>query len=207
MRLRSGKWRTRSAKDAFDSIGYLAQARADGEDARSEELLAVAEKGSPADWLDFARQARSLANSTSADEISQTYSAASKPTFKGLLGDELRNITYAGEQDAANAELHAYGAFLAAVQRERRLADAGNFQGAVGAAVSPGLNSTEGYAQAMDSAIATTEKINQDQFDLIRDQAFAALNLPSLAFPWLAIAILGLSAWGIRQRAAEYTAT
>ena len=107
--------RFRAAKsDAFDSVRALWHARAVAYDANADEsrwlldrpLAATYEAGFRAKSAQIA----ALPTSGTYGGVAEAYANGHKePEFKGFLADELNNITFPGELDAATGALRAWG--------------------------------------------------------------------------------------------------
>ena len=172
----------RSAKvDAFDSISALTRARSVAVDAYATRLAGLqSSTGSAADADPLARPPTGL----TLDAVVSSVDAGTVPVgFTGYLADELRNITFAGEQQAADDALRTYAAYLAA----------------------PPAGAAAAFNR-FDDALGRTLDINQAAFDASVGQGFAALDGlgPITA---LSAAVTALAAYiGLRPRLREYAA-
>jgi hypothetical protein len=191
----------RAAKlDSFDSVGYLSEAEAASADARAKALYSLVPEGKEKSWADCQVELDNLAASSSTEELERTYTSQVTPTFKGLLGNELRNITFNGEIEAANAELHIFAAMK---QTFLALKNNPSNEDAIVQAFRPSSSVDEIYSEA-DKAIEITKQINVREFEKDRDKAFDSLSFPSLSLNLLSLAVIVLAYFGIRKRVAEY---
>jgi hypothetical protein len=187
--------------DAFDSVGYLSEAEAAVEDTRAEALYSLIPEGKSQASQDCEKELANLAQTSNDADQEQTYTAQAPPSFKGLLGNELRNITFQGEIEAANAELHAFEKMK---QTVLALRDAPNGDAAFSQAFSPS-SSVDQVSEEVDKDIEVTRQINMKEFERERDQSFALLTFPALSLNLLSLLILALAYVGIRQRLTEYS--
>ncbi|MDH6706701.1 hypothetical protein P3T27_003428 [Kitasatospora sp. MAA19] len=202
--------------NAYDSVIALSRARAVAFDMNADESRyltdpsrAVAYEQS---FLDKTQAIAHLDGATLAGYNAQLAAAAARHRadhaavpFGGYLGTELRNITFPGEQDAADRVLTAFQQYQQDDRKIRELRDAGRLKEAV--TLNTGLSQGQSNydfdqlstaigdtiavnATAMDSALAATDG------DL--DATTEALAAGALA------AALALTALGVRPRLREY---
>lgn len=202
--------------NAYDSVIALSRARAVAFDLNADESRyltdpsrAVAYEQS---FLDKTQAIARLDGATLADYNAQLAAAAARHRadhaavpFGGYLGTELHNITFPGEQDAAERVLAAFQQYQQDDRKIRALRDEGRLKEAV--TLNTGLSQGQSNydfdrlstaigdtiavnAEAMDSAVAATDG------DL--DASTAALAAGALA------AALALTALGVRPRLREY---
>ncbi|MFG2918308.1 hypothetical protein ACGF0D_36150 [Kitasatospora sp. NPDC048298] len=125
--------------------------------------------------------------------------------FGGYLGDELRNITFPGEQDAAERVLAAFQQY----QRDDRKIRELNAQGKLKEAVTYNTGLTPGQSNAdfgtLSAALDDNQAINQRAFDGVvaatdddLDATTAGLGAAVLA------AAFALTALGVRPRLREF---
>ena len=161
-RFRSSAYQLKVAKEeAFESIHLLWQARAAAYSANGDLARAA---------LDPAQKATyEKAFKDKAEKVSKSY-----------LADELRNITFDGEEEAAKETAKDFNEYQSA-----RTATA---------------------FKAFDGALDKTLKVNKDAFDAAVAQGFADVDNFEIAAPIWALAI-SLLAWvGLRPRMREYSA-
>ncbi len=185
--------------DAFNSVHLLLRARALAFDARGDEdryLLDHPRAGT----YDSAFQVKT----------SQLSSSAREPEpgagVHGLLTDELRNVTFKGEADAARATLRELAGYAEVDARIRRLEGGAQHAQAVDLAVGTGAGQVRAVFARLDAALQRTTAINQDAFDAVLAAADDGLRRAAWVDPALAL-VLALAAWlGIRPRLREYSA-
>jgi hypothetical protein len=183
--------------DAFNSIHLLWRARAIAYDARGDEGRYLLDRPR-AGVYETAFFVKTSQLSSSARE--KTPSAGAR----GLLLDELHNVTFVGERDAALAAVAALAGYYDTDERIRRLETQGRHAEAVDLAIGTGGAQARALFDRLDAAIERTTAINQDAFDAVLLVADRGLRRAEWLDPALALAI-ALAAWlGIRPRLREY---
>jgi hypothetical protein len=202
-------------KDAFDSIHPLWSARATAEDAygaRARVLLfAHSNDQSVAlrnleDCQDKILQLppgqitfRSLQHDPEPAEI-----LAKNPQFKGFLADELRNITFTGEREAALAAVQTWSRYCetdqqtAVLETNNRQADAISLL--LSKQPSGGLGTATGFDQALQLVIG----INQDVFDKTVAEGLNKLQGLDWLVAGFCLGIIIAATAGIWPRIREY---
>lgn len=198
----------RAAKeDAFDSVYALSQAQAHAYAANAHEsiyLLLTDKTAQAAQTELFNADAQALfAAQTGTDAY--VYPADLK-TLKdmGLLGAELANITYPGEEDAAKATLDNWLTYLNIDGQIRRLESAGQHAEAVRLCLGVDANQSDWAFNRFMTALQHTIDLNQHQFD----QAIQRAQKKEF-WLWLMLLTIFLcpflgSVIGLRQRMAEF---
>jgi len=184
--------------DAFNSIHFLWRARA----------LAYDLRGDQARWLLDRTRTDGYATAfslKSAELLSDPKSKNPVLDSSGLLVDELRNITFTGERDAAQAAVAAF-VDLVKVDDSLRMAEKqARHLDAVEVAIGPRPDEVRARFDRFDAAIERTTAINKDAFDAVLVLADAGLRRAEWLDPAFALAI-ALAAWlGIRPRLREYS--
>jgi hypothetical protein len=130
--------------------------------------------------------------------------AAQRATFKGYLGDELRNITFPGEGEAAVAAARDWLRYIEIDRQIRELETTSRHDHAIDLAtgVTPG-QSEWAFAQ-FDRDLGRTLEINEGEFAAGIDRAFAAIAGLVWAAPATALLIILLAWFGLQPRIAEY---
>jgi hypothetical protein len=183
--------------DAFNSIHLLWRARALAYDAKGDEGRFLLDR-LRAGVYESAFFVKTSQLSSSARE------KAPSSDSHGLLVDELRNITFVGERDAALAALAALAEYFDVDERIRRLETQGQHAQAVDLAIGTGGAQARAAFDRLDAAIERTTAINQDAFDATLIVADRGLRRAEWLDPALALAI-AVAAWmGIRPRLREY---
>jgi hypothetical protein len=203
----------RAAKqDAFDSIHALTKARAVADVANAAESGYLIDQGHPdaqaSQGLVFAQASDQLlkASLLDVDFHRLPLDARTARTLKGqgFLADELANITFEGEEDAARATAAAWIDYLHIDARIRALEGASRHAEAVGLCNGLQPGQSDWAFDRFDKALERTLKINQDQFDAAIGRGFAHVAwLALLLVPIFLAPALG-AAIGIRQRLAEF---
>jgi hypothetical protein len=195
----------RAKEDAFDSIHVLMQARAEGQDARGDTLRLLLDKNRRKDYEDaFEKKSGKLVqlapNLTPAQLRDANKRREVPDGFKGYLADELRNITFPGEEDAARQTLDAY---LISLESDRKVRAAGEDE-AVHLAVGGGSDQSSAAFNRFDTALDRTLRINREAFDDSVANGFAALAGFDVAGPVVGLIIAVLAYFGMRPRLREY---
>jgi hypothetical protein len=201
--------------DAFDSIDALSKARATAYDANGEESRWLLTRGtSPADAFEKAFMAKS-------DEVvripsGQTYDAlanaatASKqahhagPGMSGDLQNELDNITFPGELDAAANALRTWGVYMHIDGEIRSLEASGRHADAIQLCCGNGRNESNGAFDSFDVALMQTVKINTDYFEKYRQSGKDRLAYFEPVSVAVAALVFVLAYMGLRPRFQEY---
>lgn len=183
-------------EDAFDSIGALWSARsvaADAEAAAEASLLP----------LDPAARGR-IEDSYKARSLVVLGPAAPSGRRAGLLGDELANVTFKGEDEAARAAALAWTDFDAA---EARVMVAARVSDANAVAMQTATRgSAEAAFRAFDAAMGKVIAINDGAFEAAIASARHEEGGAFLVLPVSALAALGLALFGLKRRIDEYRA-
>jgi hypothetical protein len=204
--------------DAFDSIYALLRARAAAYDANGDESRYLLD-ASPARGFerDYQRKVDSLTGAPSLPAPAAVQLAAANPatrgaasrdrsTIKGMLWDEVRNITFPGEYDAAVDTLNAFARYFAIDGTMRNLKRAGKDAQAIELCIGTRTDESNAAFDRFDQAVQRTLDINQAGFDAAISRAEAELKRAELLDPGLAL-LIALAGWfGIRQRLREYLA-
>lgn len=201
----------RSAKkDAFDSIHSLWQARALAYDANGEEsrwlldkpLQPVYEKA----FFEKSGKVVTLPRNQNIDEIANAVVSKQSPAgFSGALADELKNITYPGEQAAATEMLRTYDGYSKVDKQIRDLENGGDHAKAVALCIGNNPGESNWAFEQFDNALSQTLDINQKAFDRAVQEGFAGLGMVSILAPIVALAAAGLALFGLSPRLREYT--
>jgi len=198
----------RAAKqDSFDSVHALWKARAVAYDANAEESLYLLERGSPLqrdhNEAFFKKVALLLAGMPPAQAVSQATTGRYQ-SIKGFIGDELNNITYPGEREAALEMLRTFVAYLDIDRQLRNLESAGHHAEAFALDIGTAPGQSDWAFDRFDKALTKVLDINQRYF---ATQIESALSLVAW-IPWTvaatALAVAALSWLGLRPRIDEY---
>lgn len=183
--------------DAFNSIHLLWRARAIAYDARGDEgrFLLDRARGSAYEAAFFVKMS----------QLSSTAREGTPPAdAHGLLVDVLRNVTFIGERDAAQAIVAGLADYYDVDDCVRRFETQGQHAQAVDLSIGAGGAQARAVFEHLDAAVERTTTINQDAFDRVLALADGGLRRAEWVDPALALAI-ALAAWlGMRPRLREY---
>jgi len=196
-------------EDAFDSIHALWQARAIAYQANAEEsrwLLDPAhaeeyQRGFNADVNQLAK----LPQGEPLDAvISREVAKEHVPGFTGFLADELNNITFDGEREAAAETLRDFERYVTIDGQIRELEQHGRHDEAVRLCTGTNPDQSDGTFEQFDRSLGKTLKINQDAFDTaVQDGLDAVQGLDIKAMVVTALTAL-LAFLGLGARIREY---
>jgi hypothetical protein len=201
--------------DAFDSIYSLVRARTIAHDAKGDAsrflLDASPRRGLEREWN------RKVALLTATPDMfpnAKTELAQANPkaknhvhtNTKGILWDEVRNITFDREYEAAVAMMNAFADYYAIDKRVRGLSKDGKLGQALEIGIGTESNEANAAFDRFDQALDKTRAINQAAFDDATGRAEAELKRAELVDPGMAILIAVLAWLGIRPRLREYQA-
>lgn len=172
-------------EDAFESIDTLWQARAVAYEAHADE-------------------SRYLLDGERAEQHDQVFFAKSKEITEKYLAAELRNITFSGEQDAANDTVHRFQDYLKIDQEVRRLKAAGKRDAAVALCLGSDPAQVQWAFQRFDEALGRTIDINQRAFDLAVLHGEQTLEYFQTKAVAACVAIAMLALIGLLSRIQEY---
>ena len=192
-------------QDAFDSVHALWKARAVAYEANTDESLLLFDRGDKAvqdnRMAVFTMQAQSIA----AGDIDQDLqAAAANRKFGGFLGDELANITFAGEREAALATLQAWARYLRLDAQIRQLDGQSRAADALALHIGAKPEQANGAFGQFDQALGKTLDINQREFDRAVDQAFARLAPYPYVLAGALLLIIIATIAGLKPRLDEY---
>ncbi len=124
--------------------------------------------------------------------------------FTGYLADELRNITFYGELEAAQQTLRNWGETATMYAKVFQLQQAGKSAEAVELCTGSGANQANRAFRGFDESLGQTLDINKHAFDEAVKQGFAALSGFEMTASLAAVLIAGLCMLGVWQRLREY---
>ncbi len=214
--LTTEKARLKAAKeDGFDSIRTLWQARAVAFDANCDESFYLLARLTGSNLQSerarytqkFNEKSARLADIPASGLANVTAPApGQKVNFKGYLADELNNITFDGEKDAAEKMLGNYARYMRIDGEIRQLEESGQHDKAVKLCAGAKPDESNGAFSAFDDSLGAVLKINQDEFNKTVDSAFSTFKWAVPLAPVLAL-LIALAAWfGLHLRIREYAA-
>lgn len=177
----AGEQRRVAKQDAFDSVSDLWRARALAYEAEGEESHFLLDPArAPAAQAAFTTDVNALAHLpdglTPDQLIAATRNGPPVDGFTGRLADELRNVTFPGERDAAMGALTTLENYLKLDAQVRTLERSGHH----GAAVDLSVNTNQGGAawafRRFDTALGDALAINQGAFEAAVMDSLGALR-------------------------------
>jgi hypothetical protein len=191
-------------QDAFESIHVLLRARSIAFDANGDESRYLLDRSAaPLRVLDdessFAKNVRVLAT-----DPNELVKRASGFGSAGLFVDELTNVTFPGEGEAAKKMVGAFNAYLAIDRKIRNLETSGKHSEAIELCIGSRPDQSNATFARFDAALEETATINRQAFDREIDDADGKLKRAEYLSPILSIALVLLAFVGIRRRLAEY---
>jgi hypothetical protein len=209
--LADAREQVRSARDdAFQSLSALWQARAVAYDENSDESrwLFVDKNHRDALQQAFLDKTASLLRVPAGDVAAASSALRTSGNLPagstGYFADELKNITFPGEQEAATAAVETFSTYFANDSRLRELDNSGQHAAAVrfDMSMNPG-DSNWSFVQ-FDSALGKTIDINQAAFDSAIDQGFGEVRPMDALLPGAIVAVGLCSFAGLMPRLREY---
>ncbi len=196
-------------EDAFESIHALWLTRSLAYWANSDESRYLIDGAQAAihesDFFSKARRIASLpAGINRADVIRSLSSGIHVEGFTGYLADELNNITFVGEREAAIETLTRYLVYLDLDKRIRGLEESGQHPGAVALCVGNGPGQSDWAFNRFDESLGRTLEVNQKEFNRAVVRGFADVAGFELMAPIGALAIAAFAWLGMRDRIREY---
>jgi hypothetical protein len=196
-------------QDAFTSIGALWRARATAYSANGAESRYLLDPLHAREYeAEFVARTNALAQippSLSADRVIAAASAGSAtPGFTGFLADELNNITFQGEREAAVQTLEAWESYMAIDAQIRTLERTGQHQRAVELCIGTSPGQSNWAFSQFDKALQDTLDINQHAFDGAVAEGFLALRNMEYKAAGAAALIAILITLGLAPRIREY---
>ena len=196
-------------EDAFTSVHALWQARALAFEANADESRYLLDPQQAAGYEhDFLRQTDKLAHIPLGTPPSQIITAAASgrlmPGFKGYLADELENITFPGEREAAVATLAAFERYMTIDAEIRRLEQSGQRQKAIALCTGAKEGESDWAFDQFNDALGRTLAINEKEFDQAVDEGLAAVAHLDVMAAIAAVLIAILTFFGLKPRIREY---
>jgi hypothetical protein len=190
--------------DAFESIHVLLRARSTAYDANGDESRFLLDReAAPLRVLDdeaaFARNVHVLASDP--DEVKRL-SKDWKST--GLFVDELGNVTFPGERDAARAMVKGFLEYLAIDKKIRSLEKAGKHADAIELCIGTRPDESNAVFGRFDELLEEVVTINRKAFDRAIDDADGQLRRAEFFDPMFCASIAALVFFGVRRRLQEY---
>jgi hypothetical protein len=195
-------------EDAFDSVRTLWQARAVAFDANGDESRWLLDRPFAAKYEQsfFASSNRllKLEPGQHVDFVATAKQQGSGGSEVPYLAKEINNITFPGEQEAAEAMIKEYGEYFLIDARIRTLENSGDQARAVAVCIGNDPGESNYAFDRFDQATEKTIDINQKEFDRSITEGLRAVDRIGTVNPLIALAIIGLAFAGIRPRLQEY---
>lgn len=192
-------------EDAFDSVYALSKAKAIAYDANAIESLYLLSKGNDVLQKQLTQQFNNdvnLLTNVSTKNVLDFVKGHQK--FGGLLGDELANITFEGEEDSAIETVQTFVTYVNIDKQIRDLESSNQHSQAITLNLGTKQGQSNWAFDKFDTSLDKTIKINQIQFDTNIEKAFNKINHIDL----VSIIVFLLIACGIivgtKQRLNEY---
>ena len=198
-------------KDALDSVRYLWKARSIAYDANGAESR----------WLYDRTQAAALAREFF-DQAAQVCQLPAGPSFqklaaaatdegylppggvRGLLAEELRNITFEGERKAAATAVGTFGRYLEVDRKIRLLEAEGHHEQAVALCLSYQPGGSNAAFEEFDRALEKVLDINTGAYEQYDREGVGNLRVFNWLVPGFAIIAACLAFGGFWPRIKEY---
>jgi len=196
-------------EDAFASIDALWKARAIAYEVKSDESRFLLDPSRAADpQRSFSTQAALVARAPEGMAPEQLLTSVRAgghvDGFSGYLADELNNITFPGEQEAAIHTLANWEQYLEVDSRIRQIESAGQHPQAVSLSLGTAPGQAVWAFNQFDQALATTLDINQHAFDASVSQGLSALSGLEIASSIMIAFTAALVILGLAPRIREY---
>jgi hypothetical protein len=191
--------------EPYARLANLWTARALTYDANGNEGLALIGRGNTTRFDQAFREETSrLVDRPLTDQMVRD-AENGQVSFNGLLADELRAASSSAERDGALHVFRAYRKFLQADAAVRAKAAQGNLVEAATIALGTDQGQLVFAFDELDFYLGQTVQRLQSQFDATIGGAERTLAATA-ALELVALAIAGLTHWGLRPRLREYTA-
>ncbi len=191
-------------RDAFVSLNVLWKARIEAYDANGDQSLALLDATNAARYTQQFNEKTGRVVSQPVTTQVEDAARNGRVTFTGYLADELRNITFPSERDAALATLSEFGGYQRSNAEIQRLNAAGMRDAALARATGTNTDQSRRSFERFDAALTRTIAINQTGFDGVITRAFAVVE----PLQWLAPLVAGIVALlafaGLQPRLREY---
>ena len=204
----------RGAKqDAYDSIYALTSERTVSYDANADESLWLLAQDDPRFEASFMSKTRQISDPWLTDATVHSlpqYVDSHRPVpFSGYLANELNNITFVGEREAAVSAATYWAKYLAIDGQIRSLERGGDHAGAVALDIGTNEGQSNWAFGTYDQYVSQLIDINQKEFDRSIQQIFNDLGGATsfgadTVLPILSLLIALLVWFGLQPRIAEY---
>jgi hypothetical protein len=196
-------------EDAFTSIHALWRARSIAYWANGDESRYLLNPARAAEHeRHFVTKTEAMAKLPAGMNLEAVAAAERREThvegFSGHLADELNNITFAGEREAAIATLLHFEEYLGLDRQIRQLERGGKHREAVELCTGSKEGQSNWAFDRFDKALGATLDINQAAFESAVSKGFSALDGLEIQVSVMAAAIAVLIFLGLAGRIREY---
>jgi hypothetical protein len=197
-------------EDAFESIQDLREGRsiaysANGDESRYLLDPVFASKHEQA-FFNKVAQLVTLPNGQTFQTVAAASAQGQKVEgFTGYMAEELNNITFAGEREAAVDTLSKFGIYLNLDKQIRQLQQSGKQADAIALCVGNNPGQSNWAFEQFKEANQKTLDINQAAFDKAVEQGFKDVDGFEVTTPVVIGAIALLTLLGLRPRLNEYS--
>ena len=202
-------------EDAYDSILALLDARSDSYESNAAESRWLLDPARAAIYRkQFADTVAQVARFDPGSNFSKTIALAESqlanneklnlPSFKGSLADELNNVRFPGEGEAALEALEAFNNYCSIDQKTEQLERSGDHAGALKLALGFDPNGSNFHFSRYDDALGRALKINEEVLQMSVKRAGKSLDDQVIICFLLSIFIAVCADIGLRPRIEEY---
>jgi hypothetical protein len=191
-------------EDCFDSVHALWKARAIAFDFNTDESLYLLAGNHTDFYSEFTEKTRMLVDRPITPEMLEAAREGRAITFQGFLADELRNVTFPGEREAASETLFYFDKYLKIDAQIRVLERAGKHNEAIQLALGYKEGESNWAYSKFDDALGRTLDINQKEFDAAVANGFSRVSWMPYSTSVAVLLIVALLWLGLRPRLAEY---
>jgi hypothetical protein len=198
-------------EDAFDSIHALELARAYAYDANGDESRSLLDDQEAPKYDEaFHKKSARILTLPSGFTYAKLLEYVGKqkslpPSTQGYLADELNNITFAGEKDAALRAVRTWIQYAEIDARIRQLKQEKKEKEAIALCLGNREGESNWAFAQFDKALDDAIKINQNEMDAAKQRGFAVLELILWLSPAAALGVALLALIGLRPRMKEYS--
>jgi hypothetical protein len=202
-------------QDAFDSVHHLWRARAVAYDANGDESRWLLDRERAKEHETAFREKRDrIAKPPPGLSFRQLEAAVAAAGAKadlpkgleGYLADELNNVTFPGEWQAAVACVGAFVAYLDVDEQIRALEKGGRHDEAVALCLGTRPGESNWAFEQFNKALGDTIEINQREFEKEVERGLAMLGWFPYTAPLAALGVALLAFLGLLPRLREYAA-
>jgi hypothetical protein len=206
---------TVAKEDAYNSVVALLDARANSYDGNAAESRWLLDRTRGSEHQKyFLDKIATVAKFEKGHDFAETIETAKKqfennekgnlPGFTGSLADELSNIRFPGEREAALETVQAFGDYCATDTKIRQLENGGDHAGALKLALGYDPFGSNFKFSKYDDALGRTLKINEDHLQTAVREAIHALDGLVVAALLVCLLVIMCTYVGLSPRLAEY---